>query len=161
MAHEPPTDTEVEGWLKTLGVESLCQWDVLAFLYRHPTSLVGAEHIARLVGYPAEPVVAALDVLESQGLVERSRVSQNVRMHQFTVPAGPLRREALERLQAVAENRGGRPLLSEHLRRSERPPKVGLEAIRRFPEEPHEIVRTAKQQSRQPGEGRKTWLRAI
>lgn len=70
----------LQSWLHALGVQSLCEWDVVAFLYRHPTSLVGADYIARLLGYPDEPVVAALDALESLGLVERSRVSQNVRL---------------------------------------------------------------------------------
>jgi hypothetical protein len=34
-----PTDAEVESWLQTLGVESLCQWDVLIFLFRHQSTL--------------------------------------------------------------------------------------------------------------------------
>jgi hypothetical protein len=161
MAHEPPTDAEVAGWLKTLGIESLCQWDVLAFLHRHPTSLVGAEYIARLLGYPAEPVLAALDLLEQLGLVERSRVSQNVRLYQLTVPSEPPRPEALERLQALAGHRPGRVMLAKHLRRGERPPQEGLEAIRRFPPEAQEIVRAVSPGHGPPGEGRRTWLRAI
>ena len=51
MHEENPLDAEVEGWLKALGVDSLCQWDVLVFLCRHLASLVSAEHIARLLGY--------------------------------------------------------------------------------------------------------------
>ena len=39
MAHEPPTDAEVAGWLKTLGIESLCQWDVLVFFHGHQIGL--------------------------------------------------------------------------------------------------------------------------
>jgi hypothetical protein len=45
------SDAEIDGWLNTLGIASLCQWDVLVFLYRHQTSLVGADFIARLLGY--------------------------------------------------------------------------------------------------------------
>ena len=47
MAQDKQPDLQVEGWLQTLGIESLCQWDVLVFLYRHQPTLVRAEHIAR------------------------------------------------------------------------------------------------------------------
>ncbi len=80
MAQDNEPDVQVEGWLKTLGIESLCQWDVLVFQYRHQSSLVSAEHIAHFLGYATAEVVAALDSLESSGLVERSRVSQGVRL---------------------------------------------------------------------------------
>jgi hypothetical protein len=48
MAQDNPPDLLVEGWLKTLGIESLCQWDVLVFLYRHQPTLVRAEYMSRL-----------------------------------------------------------------------------------------------------------------
>jgi hypothetical protein len=50
MEQENPPDPHVESCLKTLGIHSLLQWDVLAFVYRHRTSLVGAEAIAGLLG---------------------------------------------------------------------------------------------------------------
>ena len=76
MAQDNQPDLQVEGWLKTLGIESLCQWDVLVFLYRHQPTLVRAEHIAPLLGDATAEVVTALDSLESSGLVQPSRVSQ-------------------------------------------------------------------------------------
>ena len=111
MAQDNQADLQVEGWLKTLGIESLCQWDMLIFLYRHQPSLVSAEHIARFLGYATAEVVTALDSLESSGLVERSRVSQGVRMYQLTAPAGPTRRDALERLMTLADSHTVRLLL--------------------------------------------------
>src|SRR5713226_4063827 len=84
MAQDNQPDLQVEGWLKTLGIESLCQWDVLVFLYRHQSSLVSAEHFARLLGYAAGDVSAALASLKSSGLVGCSRVSQGVRLYQLT-----------------------------------------------------------------------------
>jgi DNA-binding MarR family transcriptional regulator len=108
--HEP--DVQVEGWLKTLGVESLCQWDVLVFQYRHQSSLVSAETIARFLGYATADVVAALDSLESSGLVERSRVSQEVCLYQVTVSADPARRDALEWLMTLADSHPVRLLLA-------------------------------------------------
>src|SRR5438045_3190270 len=109
MDRESPSDLQVEGWLKTLGIESLCQWDVLVFLYRHPVSLFGAEYLASLLGYASGPVVAALDALEALRLAERSRVSQEgVRLYRLTVPAEPQRGDAWERLFALANSRAGR-----------------------------------------------------
>ena len=126
MHQENPPDAEVEGWLKTLGIASLCQWDVLVFLFRHQISLFGAEYLASLLGYASGPVVAALDVLESLRLVERSRVSQGVRLYRFTVPADSQRGDALERLFALADSRAGRVVLSRKLRAGDRTPREGL-----------------------------------
>src|SRR5229473_2782515 len=121
MAQDNQPDLQVEDWLKTLGIESLCQWDVLVFLHRHQPSLVSAEHIARFLGYATAEVVAALDSLESSGIVERSRVSQGVRLYQLTAPADPTRRDALERLKALADSHTVRLLLARRLRASNRP----------------------------------------
>ena len=114
-----PPDAEVEGWLKSLGVASLCQWDVLVFLCRHGASLVSAEHIARLLGYETGAVVAALESLESLGLVDRSRVDQGVRLYQFAAPEDTGRGDTLGRLLTLADSRGGRLLLTKKLRRCE------------------------------------------
>jgi len=116
MAEDNQPDLQVNGWLKTLGIESLCQWDVLVFMYRHQSSLVSAEHIARLLGYATGEVVAALDSAESSGLVERSRVSQGVRLYQLTAPADPTPRDALERLMTLADRHTMRLLLVRKLR---------------------------------------------
>jgi DNA-binding MarR family transcriptional regulator len=126
MHQENPPDAEVEGWLKTLGIESLCQWDVLVFFHGHQMSLLGPAHLASLLGYEVGPVAAALDVLESLRLVERSRVSQGVRMDRFTVPADPQHRDAWERLFALANSRAGRVVLSKKLRAGDRTPQEGL-----------------------------------
>src|SRR5436190_23952556 len=105
MDPENVPDLVLEGWLRTLGIESLCQWDVLVFLYRHQSSLVSAEHIARFLGYAAAAVVAALDSLESSGLVARSRVSQGVRLYQVNAAVDLAIRDALEQLMTLVDNR--------------------------------------------------------
>jgi len=135
MQQELPTDAEVEGWLKTLDVDSLCQWDVLVFLYRHQTTLVSADHLARLLGHATEPVVAALDVLESRELVQRSRVSQGARLYQFTAPTKPPTDDAFERLLALAGHRAGRLLLAKQSRRGDQPPQEQLQAARQRDQE--------------------------
>src|ERR1700694_1923822 len=112
MTQDYEPDLQVEGWLKTLGIESLCQWDVLLFQYRHQSSLVSAEHIARFLGYATAEVVAALDSVESSGLVVRSRVSQGVRLYRVTALADPARRDALEGLMTLADRHTVRLLLA-------------------------------------------------
>jgi hypothetical protein len=121
MVQDNPPDLQVEGWLKTLGIESLCQWDVLVFLSRHQPTLVRVEHIARLLGDATAGVVAALECLESSGLVQPSRVSQGVRLYQLTAPADPTRRDALGRLMTLADSHTVRLLLGRRPRGSDRP----------------------------------------
>jgi DNA-binding MarR family transcriptional regulator len=116
MDCENPTGLQVEPWLKTLGIDLLTQWDVLVFLFRHPASLVSAEHIARLLGFATAPVVDALAHLESLEFVARSRTHQGVRLYQFTTPAQPSRNDVLERLMPLADNRALRLLLAQKLR---------------------------------------------
>jgi len=122
MAQDNPPDLLVEGWLKTLVIESLCQWDMLVFLDRHSSILIRTEHIASFLGYATAKVDAALESLESSGLVERSRVSQEeVRLYQLTAPADPTRRDALERLMTLADSHTVRLLLGRRLRGDDRP----------------------------------------
>ena len=111
MARDNEPDVQVEGLLKTLGITSLCQWDMLVFLQRHPSLLIGAENIPFFLGYAMAEAVAALDSLDSLGLVERSRVSQGVRLYEVTASADPARRDALERLMTLADSHIVRLLL--------------------------------------------------
>jgi hypothetical protein len=60
--------------------------------------------------------VAALDVLETLGFVERSRATHGVRLYQFTLPPDSPRRDSFERLVALAESRAGRLRLLKVLR---------------------------------------------
>src|ERR1700693_2793260 len=121
MAQHNQPDLQVEGWLKTLGIESLSQWDMLVFLNRHPSILVSTENIVSFLGYASAEVVAALDSLESSGLVERSRVSQGMRLYQVTASADATRRNALERLMALADSHTVRLLLARRQGGSDRP----------------------------------------
>ncbi len=117
MERQNPTALQVESWLKELGVEWLRQWDTLVFLYRHHASLASAEHVAQLLGYSTNEVVAALDSLESLSLVKRSRVSQGVRLYEFAAPDDSRRGDHLDRLMALAYDRAGRLFLAKALRR--------------------------------------------
>src|SRR5262245_1508472 len=63
--HDPNWLLMVEAWLNALGVKTIDQWDVLAFLHRHGTVLLGVEHIARLMRHDTGTIVTALDSLSS------------------------------------------------------------------------------------------------
>lgn len=121
MAQDNQQELPVEDWLKTLGIESLWQWDTLVFLERHPSILVEPEYIAHLLGYAAAEVLAALDSLKSSGLVEYSRVSQQAHLYQMTSSADPRLRDAWERLLTVADSRTVRLLVVGALRGRDRP----------------------------------------
>jgi hypothetical protein len=170
-----PKDTpelQMEVLLETLGIDSLTQWDMLVFLYRHRTSLVGAEFIARLLGYTTGAVVAALDILESLELVERSRAFQGVRLYQLALPAGSPRRDAFERLTALAGTRAGRLCLCKKLKPRDQTPQQRLRASRRFLAEAQLSLQAAKRKlrpaagphARDGGEekrGQQSWRKAM
>jgi hypothetical protein len=182
MQHENISEADIGDWLNTLGVTSLCQWDVLFFVYRHQTSLVGADFIARLLGYANAQVVDALDVLEFLGFVERSRVSQIARLYQFTVPSDPERGDAWKRLLALASHRAGRVRLITHLRggdpsaqawrhstqyvlaesqRSVQESSQGLHETRRSLIEAQQRIQASKQRLERYKGGRDTWRKVI
>jgi DNA-binding MarR family transcriptional regulator len=106
----------IREWLKILQVQTICQWDVLVFLYRHRTAMLGPDHIARLLSYGTNLVVDALSHLESLGLVERSRRSQGARLYQLARPSENHRGRALEELLALTATRFGRMKIAENLR---------------------------------------------
>jgi predicted transcriptional regulator len=111
------SDILVQECLKGLGISLLGDWDVLIFLYRHRVILGSSEQIASLLGYPSQAVSDALDRLESQGLVRRSRSSLGVRFYQFVFSEGHLAPESyFRRLISLAQNRSGRLLLAKRLR---------------------------------------------
>jgi DNA-binding MarR family transcriptional regulator len=182
MQHEQPSDAELDALLKTLGITSLCQWDVLVFLYHHQTSLLGANLIAHLLGYASEPVVAALDALAFLGLVERSRVSQVARLYQFTVPSDPQRRDAWLALLPMASHRAGRVHLAQHLRageqtaqaerdetrkllseaeRSVEASRQGLQATRHSITEAQQSIQASRRLLHADGRGEDSWRKAI
>ena len=128
-------DAEIEHWLQSVGLESLCQLEVLSFLRHHPITLLPPEYLARLLGYQKEPIVAALDSLSALQLLTWSDRSRAARSYQFIVPSVPSRTDALERLLALSGHRSGRLLLGKHLGRGDRTPHEELQAVRQFLED--------------------------
>jgi DNA-binding MarR family transcriptional regulator len=109
--------------LKALGVTHLSEWDVLTFLYRHAASLCTATQIASLTSHDKAEVGTALNKLETLDLIERSRISQGIRMYRFLESAEPGRRSALTELMNLAEDRAGRLLLLKHLKSPRHQPR--------------------------------------
>jgi len=119
MDRNTVSEAQVQDWLRTLGITSLYQWDVVLFLYRHRESLLGAAHLARLLGYETELIVIAMEELEALRLVVRSRISQGARFYHFTPPSQTHRITALDELLAFTSYRAGRLQLSRLLQRGE------------------------------------------
>jgi DNA-binding MarR family transcriptional regulator len=117
VTNEISQDNLVLEHLQTLGVTLLSEWDALVFLYRHPASLGTAAQIARLIGHDQNSVGAALQSLETRGLIRRSRVYQGRRLYQFSKPQEPGRHSSLLALMSQAQNRMGRLRLLKHLKR--------------------------------------------
>ena len=105
----------IERCIQALGINQMCQWDVLVFLHRHRTTLLSSDQIARFLCYATGSVIAALDHLEAQGLVQRSRLSRGARLYQLTAmddPRGP----AFDELLRLTETRTGRVGMMEKLK---------------------------------------------
>ena len=128
--HLPP-DHEVSDWLHTLGVTSLSQWEVLVFCYNHQATLLTVADFARLLGQASNAVVSALDTLEAQVLIVRSRVSQGARLYQCRISLDSPRGAAFGRLLTLAHDPAGLACIVQQLRQGPPPEEAGPQAVRR------------------------------
>ena len=145
----------VADWLKILGIDEIPQWDVLVFLHRHRTTLLSAEHIARLMCYAAGPVITALDHLESKGIIERSRLSQGARTYQMNHLTGSPG-HAFLKLMDLAKSRAGRLAVTEELSKMRQHATVSITA--HVGKGKGKVDRKRRQSS---GKGAQKWLKAI
>jgi DNA-binding MarR family transcriptional regulator len=107
--------SSLQSCVDRVGISLLCDWDVFAFVYRHVTSLTSADQIALLIGYESRIVVGALDRLERQKLIERSRPSRGVRLYRVLASKDAEHRRCLRELVTLSESRNGRLELAERL----------------------------------------------
>jgi DNA-binding transcriptional ArsR family regulator len=112
---ERTLESSLQNCIDTVGISLLCDWDVFAFVYRHVTSLSCADQIARLVGYESRVVGGALDRLEQQKLIERSRPSHGVRLYRVLNSPDVEHRRCLRELVTLSESRPGRLELAKRL----------------------------------------------
>ena len=114
--HEQSLEPSVTSCLENVGISRLSEWDILAFVYRHGTSLTNPGQIALLIGYEDAVVAGTLDQLERQKLIERSRASQGVHFYRIVASTNVGRQRGLQQLISLAETRAGRLLLAKHLK---------------------------------------------
>jgi DNA-binding MarR family transcriptional regulator len=115
---EKPMELSVQNCLDGVGISLLSEWDVLIFVYRHGASLIGADQIARLIGYPSRIVSDVLDRLEHQKIIERSRPSHGVRFYRILALIDSEHWLCLRQLISLSESRAGRLQLAERLKSS-------------------------------------------
>ena len=113
IEREKPVELSVQGLLESVGISLLSEWDVLAFVYRHGVSLTSIGQIASLVGYENGVVASALDRLEREKLIERSRPSQEVCFYRIFASMDAERQHCLQQLLSQSEGRAGRLLLAK------------------------------------------------
>jgi DNA-binding MarR family transcriptional regulator len=109
-------ELSVQSCLEGVGISLLSECDVLAFVYRHGPSLISTDQIARLIGYESTIVGRALDRLEREKLIERSRLSQEVRFYRILASTDAGRQRCLKQLVSLSESRAGRLLLAKLLK---------------------------------------------
>jgi DNA-binding MarR family transcriptional regulator len=113
---EKPLELSIQSCLENVGISRLIEWDVLAFVYRHGTSLTSPDQIALLIGYEGAVVAGTLDRLEREKLIERSRASQGVHFYRIVASTNDARQRCLQRLISLVETRAGLLLLAKHLK---------------------------------------------
>jgi DNA-binding MarR family transcriptional regulator len=109
------SEVSIGNCLESMGISLLSELDILVFIYRHGPTLTTTSQIARLIGYENTVVVAALDRLESQELIERVGSPQGAHLHRTLVSVGAERRRCIRQLVSLSESRAGRLLLKKLL----------------------------------------------
>ena len=108
-----------ERHLEILDISAIAEWDVLAFLYRHGTTIASAAHMVRLIGYSQSVVASALDNLMRAGLIQGSRGSDGTGLYKFILLDTPARQECLGALIKMGDRRNGRLQLIRALRKAD------------------------------------------
>ena len=116
MGRGKPLESTVQTCLDSMGISLLSEWDVLAFVYRHGASLASSDQIAHLIGYESTVVKAALDRLESENLIARSRPSNGVRFFRILASTDAERQRCLQQIASLSDTRAGRLLLAKRLK---------------------------------------------
>jgi DNA-binding MarR family transcriptional regulator len=106
----------IQRCLEMLRISSLSEWDLLAFVAHHGVSLIGTNQIARLIGYDGAVIKDALDRLERERLIERSRVSTGVSLYRIRVSTDSGRERCLTQFIRLSQRRAVRLLVAKQLR---------------------------------------------
>jgi len=110
----------IQECLGSLGISLLSEWDILFFLHRHGVSIARNDELARLLGYEKKAVSDALDRLEVQGLVARSRPYEKAQLYQVSVSIHTENNIRFQQLTRLAASREGRLILAKQLKAAAR-----------------------------------------
>ena len=113
-------------------IQNACDLDLIAFLYRHPHTLLTSEQVAGFVGYNLKDVARALDAFIEAGLLERTTQESMHAARMFVLGLGGGQGGGVRGLLELASTRQGRESILQVLRtRSARPaPPRGHQNLR-------------------------------
>jgi hypothetical protein len=107
-----------ERHLETLNISGIAEWDVLAFLHRHGTTIESTAHMVRLIGYSQSVIESALDSLTRARLIQGARGLDGIGLYKLVPPDTPARQDCLDALIKMSERRSGRVQLIGALRKA-------------------------------------------
>jgi biotin operon repressor len=111
------SELDLHALIDNLGIGDLTEWEVLAFLYRHGTSLASAEQLGQMIGIGSDAIRDAIDLLTSAGLIVRSSSARGVRLYRLaTAIENDTRQHSLDELMKLSGDRRSRLLLLKCLR---------------------------------------------
>ena len=112
---ENPAEHLVRNCLDSLGISKLIEWDVLNFVQRRGTSLISIQEIALLLGHESTAVGGALDRLERENLIIRSRTSQGANLFRIPDSTDAAHRHCIKQLMSLSGSRAGRLFIVKRL----------------------------------------------
>ena len=93
-------------------IRNACELDLMAFLYRHPRTLLTTEQLAGFVGYSLKDIAAALDAFIEVGLLERTTQQSMHAARLFSLlPDGPHGGGVRALVELAATRKGRRDIL--------------------------------------------------
>ena len=105
----PLLQTDIKGLLaRARVIQSACDLDLLAFLYRHPRTLLTSEQLAGFVGYTLKDIAKALDGFIEAGLLARTVQQSAHAARLFLLLLGEPGLREVTRLVDIAQTREGR-----------------------------------------------------
>ncbi|MCA1602315.1 MAG: hypothetical protein LC776_11950 [Acidobacteria bacterium] len=107
-------------------IQSACELDLLAFLHRHPRTLLTSEQLAGFVGYNLKDIAQALDAFIEARLLERTAPQSMRAARMFLLLLDGPQGEPLTTLLELASTREGRHAILRALNsQKERPEQLG------------------------------------
>ena len=101
-------------------VHNACDLDLLAFLFKHPRTLLTSEHLAEVVGYSINQIARSIDAFIEAGLLNRTQHPMHAARMYLLALDGP-KHDDLRKVLELSSTRQGRRELLQGLN-SERPP---------------------------------------